>query len=56
MTPSEIKPVTFRLVARCLNDLRHRVLRFFCSVLKIRDKRILQYDYPTQIIHSVHER
>jgi len=56
MTPSQIKPVTFRLVKQYLNELHHRVPRFFCSVLKIRDESSLQYDYLTQIIHSVQEK
>jgi hypothetical protein len=39
VAPSEIKPATFWLVARCLNQLRNRD-NTICNGINLRDKKV----------------
>jgi hypothetical protein len=41
LTPSGIEPVTFQLLAYCLNQMRYRVARFRCSILILLIKTVL---------------
>ena len=48
MTLSGIEPTTFRLVAQCLNQLRHRVPHSIFKVLSIQTKQILKLGIHNQ--------